>query len=344
MLEFGLETFGDVTKGADGKLLSQAQTLRNVVAEAVRADELGVDTFGVGEHHRDDFAISATDTVLAAIAGQTTRIRLGSAVTVLSSDDPIRVFQRYSTLDAISNGRAEVIVGRGSFTESFPLFGYNLGDYEELFEQKLEIFSQLAQSGEVTWSGSIRPPLEAQKVYPEIEGGRSLRVAIGVGGSPQSVVRAAKYGFPLVLAIIGGDPARFAPYAELYRNSLNQLGKAPQPIAIHSPGHVADTDEQARDEMWPGYESSFGRIGMERGWGPTSRDHFESEANFGSIYAGSPETVAAKITRALSVLGAGRFDLKYSTGVLEHEKLMRSIELYATEVIPRVRHSLAKVA
>ncbi len=249
-LEFGLETFGDVTRDASGQRTSHAQVLRDVVAEAELADQLGVNIFGVGEHHRDDFAISAPDTVLAAIAGRTERIRVGSAVTVLSSDDPIRVFQRFSTINAISNGRAEVILGRGSFTESFALFGYELSDYEALFEQKLEIFAQLVQSGEVTWQGSIRPPLHEQTVYPPIEHGR-LRTLIGVGGSPQSVLRAANYGFPLVLAIIGGSAERFAPFANLYRHTLAQAGKAQLPIAVHSPGHIAETDEQARNECFP---------------------------------------------------------------------------------------------
>lgn len=341
--EFGLETFGDVTFAPDGSRKQQAEVIRDVVAEAQLADRLGVDIFGIGEHHRDDYAISAPDTVLAAIAGSTERIRVGSAVTVLSSDDPIRVFQRFSTINAISGGRAEVILGRGSFTESFPLFGYELGDYERLFEEKLEIFAQLAQSGEVTWSGSIRTPLNEQKVYPPIENGGQLSTLIGVGGSPQSVVRAASYGFPLVLAIIGGSADRFAPFANLYRQQLAQLGKPQLPIAIHSIGHIADTDELAKDQLFPCWAEAFGRIGRERGWGSSmTRGHFEQEARIdGALYVGSPETVANKIVRSLSVLGATRFDMKYANGPMPHEQLMRSIELYATEVIPRVRAALA---
>lgn len=240
-IELGLDTFGDVTSGPDGALLPHALVIRNLIAEAMLADSLGVDFFGVGEHHRDDFAISTPETVLAAIAARTSQMRLGSAVTVLSSDDPIRVFQRFSTVDAISSGRAEVILGRGSFTESFPLFGYDLDQYETLFAEKLDLFAALISQKSVSWQGSIRPPLKDQRVFPPIETGR-LRIWIGVGGSPESVVRAARYGLPLMLAIIGGDPARFAPYADLYRRAFAQLGEPVQPIGVHSPGFVGETD------------------------------------------------------------------------------------------------------
>src|SRR6202045_3935962 len=222
-LELGLDTFGDVTSAADSRLLPHAQVIRNVVDEAILADALGVDFFGIGEHHRADFAVSAPEVVLAAIAGRTSRIRLGSAVTVLSSDDPIRVFQRFATLDAVANGRAEVILGRGSFTESFPLFGYELNQYEQLFEEKLELFAALLTQEPVTWRGATRAPLTNQHVYPPIESG-SLKTWIGVGGSPESVVRAARYGMPLMLAIIGGDPRRFTAYVDVYHRALNHLG------------------------------------------------------------------------------------------------------------------------
>ena len=337
-LEFGLDTFGDVTGDANG-LLPHAQVIRDLVDEAALADELGIDFFGVGEHHRADFAVSAPEVVLAAIASRTQRIRLGSAVTVLSSDDPIRVFQRFATLDAVSSGRAEVILGRGSFTESFPLFGYDLSQYEELFEEKLDLFAALIEQGPVSWSGATRPPLVDQRVFPPVENGR-LRTWIGVGGSPQSVVRAARYDMPLMLAIIGGDPARFRPFVDLYHRAFAQIGRPVLPIGVHSPGYVADSDEQAREELWPDYKEMRDRIGAERGWPPMARAEFEREANHGSLYVGSPETVARKIVATVKALGIARFNMKYSAGPLAHGKLMRSIELYGTKVIPLVRDLL----
>lgn len=343
-LELGLDTFGDVTRGADGHALSHARVIRDVIAEAVLADELGVDFIGIGEHHREDFAVSAPEVVLAAIAGQTKRIRLGSAVTVLSSDDPVRVFQRFATLDAASGGRAEVILGRGSFTESFPLFGYPLEEYNTLFEEKLKLFAAIREqdrTGEpVTWRGTTRPPLIQQRVFPRTEQG-ALKTWIGVGGSPESVVRAARYGMPLMLAIIGGNPRRFGPYVDLYHRALDQLGKPRLPIGVHSPGYVAETDEQAREELWPAYREMRDRIGAERGWPPTSPAEFEHEIQAGSLYVGSPETVARKIAATAHALGLARFDLKYSAGSLAHELLLRSIELYGREVIPRVRELIA---
>jgi len=342
-IELGLDTFGDVTADADGRLLPHARVLRDVIAEAELADRVGVDFFGVGEHHRPDFAISAPEVLLAAIAGRTERLRLGTAVTVLSSDDPIRVYQRFSTLNAVSNGRAEVILGRGSFTESFPLFGYSLDDYEVLFEEKLAIFAALRDADRtrqpVKWKGTVRPPLDGIRVFPPVEN-PPLTTWVGVGGSPQSVMRAARYGFPLTLAIIGGDPRRFNPYVELYHRSLAQLSHGPLPVGVHSPGHVAETDAQAREELWPAYQVMRNRIGAERGWGPTSRAEFDHEIAAGSLYVGSPETVARKIAATVQAVGASRFDLKYSAGTLPHEKMMRSIELYGREVIPRVRELL----
>lgn len=341
-VEFGLDTFGDVTSAPDGTPRSYAQVIRDVIAEGVLADQVGVDFIGLGEHHRDDFAISAPDVALAAIAGQTSRIRLGSAVTVLSSDDPVRVFQRFATLDAASDGRAEVILGRGSFTESFPLFGYELSQYEELFEQKLDIFTRLLTEQPVTWSGSTRASLVNQRVFPTTESGR-LKTWIGVGGSPESVVRAARYGLPLMLAIIGGDPVRFTPYADLYRRALTQLESPELPIGVHSPGYVAATDEQAREEFWPEYKKMRDRIGADRGWPPMARSEFDREAGpHGSLYVGSPETVAQKIASTVRAIDASRFDLKYSAGPLSHELLMTCIELYGTVVIPRVRELLAE--
>ncbi|WP_027549091.1 LLM class flavin-dependent oxidoreductase [Bradyrhizobium sp. WSM2254] len=338
-LQFGLDTFGDVTKDGTGKTLAHAQVIRNVVDEAVLADELGLDFIGLGEHHRADFAISSPETVLAAIASRTRRIHLGSAVTVLSSDDPIRVFQRFATLDALSNGRAEVILGRGSFTESFPLFGFDLRSYEALFEEKLDLFAALLSQKPVTWEGKLRPPLKEQLVYPPVENG-TLKTWIGVGGSPQSVVRAAHYDLPLMLAIIGGDPARFAPYVDLYHRAFREFGRPAQPIGVHSPGYVAETDAQAREELWGDYKAMRDRIGKERGWPPMGRDEFVSEAEHGSLYVGSPETVARKIAKTAKALGISRFQLKYSAGPLPHEKLMKSIELYGRKVVPMVREMM----
>jgi probable LLM family oxidoreductase len=339
--EFGLDTFGDATVGPAGETLSHAQVIRNVIDEGVLADETGVDAFGVGEHHRPDFAVSAPEVVLAAIAGRTRRIRLGSAVTVLSSDDPIRVFERFSTLNAASNGRAEVTLGRGSFIESFPLFGYDLSQYEVLFEDKLDLFAALLRSDTVTWQGQTRPPLKNQRVFPPIEG-KPLRTWIGVGGSPESVVRAARYELPLALAIIGGDPARFRPFVDLYRRAFAQLGKPVLPIAVHSPGYVADTDEQAREEYWHGYSVMHDRIGAERGWPPMERASFNQEVERGALHVGAPETVARKIAKTAKALGIVRFDLKYSAGPLAHDKLMHCIELYGSKVIPLVREMLAE--
>src|SRR5215217_2892927 len=262
--QIGLDTFGDVTNAPDGTRHTQAKVLRDVIDEAVLADDLGLDAFGVGEHHRRDFAVSAPEVVLATIAARTERMYLGSAVTVLSTDDPVRVFQRFSTLNALSNGRAEVILGRGSFTESYPLFGYDLARYEELFEDKLALFAELLKNTPVSWTGTTRAPLAGATMYPPIEKG-FLRTWVGVGGSPESVVRAARYGFPLTLAIIGGSPLRFRPYVDLYLQSLQKLGKPRLPVAVHSPGHVAATDERAREELWPHYEAMMTRIGGERG-------------------------------------------------------------------------------
>jgi probable LLM family oxidoreductase len=340
-LEFGLDTFGDVTRGADGALLPHAQVIRDVIEEGVLADRLGIDFIGLGEHHRADFAISAPEVVLAAIAARTQKIRLGSAVTVLSSDDPIRVFQRFSAVDAASNGRAEVILGRGSFTESFPLFGFDLSQYEELFEEKLDLFVQLLKQEPVTWQGNLRPPLKDQSIYPPIERG-PLKTWIGVGGSPESVVRAAHYDLPLMLAIIGGEPKRFRPYVDLYHRACQQFGRPAKPIGVHSPGYVAETDEAAREELWPDYRTMRDRIGKERGWPPMDRGEFVREADHGSLYVGSPETVARRIAATVEALGVARFQLKYSAGPLPHEKLMKSIELYGTRVMPLVRKLLAE--
>jgi probable LLM family oxidoreductase len=340
-LILGLDTFGDVPNDNDGQRLSHAQTIRDLVEQGVLADQVGVDFIGIGEHHTDDFPLSAADVVLAAIAARTSRIRVGSAVTVLSSDDPVRVFQRYSTLDAVSGGRAEVILGRGSSIESFPLFGYDLADYEELFEEKTNLFAELLKGGPVTWQGRTRAALVDQDVVPHPESG-TFPVWIGVGGSPQSVIRAAHYGFSLMLAIIGGSPERFAPFSQLFHQALEGYGRAPLPIGVHSPGHVAATDDQAREEFWPPYREVITRLGKTRGFAVPTRESFLQEVGpRGALYVGSPETVALKIARNLPILQANRFDLKYGMGGLSQGAVMTNIELYGTQVIPRVRELLA---
>ena len=339
LLELGLDTFGDVTNGAEGQQKSQAQVLRDVVEEAVLADQCGVDFIGLGEHHRADFAISSPEMALAAIAGRTSRIHLGSAVTVLSSDEPVRVFQRFSTLNALSNGRAEIILGRGSFTESFPLFGYALKDYEALFSEKLDLFAALLREGAVTWEGSVRPPLKNQRVFPPLE--QNMKVWVGVGGSSESVVRSVHYEMPLMLAIIGGDPARFKPFTDLYLRACQQMNKPVLPIGVHSHGYVAATDEEAREQLWPDYKGMRDRIGAERGWPPLTLEEFNREIEQGSLYVGSPETVARKIVGTVKTLGLSRFDMKYSAGALSHAKIMSCIELYGRKVIPLARDMMA---
>jgi probable LLM family oxidoreductase len=340
-LEFGLDTFGDMQHDDAGKPISAGQTIRNVVEQAVFADQLGLDHFSIGEHHRDDFAVSAPDTVLAGIATKTCRIKLGTGVTVLSSEDPVRVYQRFATIDALSNGRAEITAGRGSFIESFPLFGYELKDYGVLFEEKLELLVEILKEHPVTWSGKTRAPLHNQEIYPKTERG-SIPLRVGVGGTPESVVRAARLNAKLAIAIIGGDPARFAPFSDLYRTAMKEFGHELLPISIHSPGHISDSDEQAIEELWPHYEAMFGRIGRERGWGPTSKGHFVNEVRHGSFYVGTPETVAKKMAYAISSVGVQRFDFKYSNGPMPHSQLMKSIELYATKVVPMVKEILAE--
>ncbi|MEA2655335.1 MAG: hypothetical protein QOI23_700 [Chloroflexota bacterium] len=340
-LVFGLDTFGDVTHDAGDRPLSHAQTIRNVVEQGVFAEQVGVDFIGIGEHHTDDFPMPAADVVLAAIASRTTRIRVGSAVTVLSSDDPVRVFQRFSTLNAISNGRAEVILGRGSSIDSFPLFGYDLADYEDLFEEKVNLFAELLKGGPVTWQGNTRAALRNQDVVPHTEFG-AFPTWIGVGGSPQSVVRAAHYGFALMLAIIGGSPSRFAPFSRLFHQALDKFGRPALPVGVHSPGHVGDTDEKAQDDFWPRYLQVITHVAKTRGFAIPTKESFMYEVGpRGALFVGSPETVAQKIAATLPALGANRFDLKYGMGGLSHEAVMRNIELYGTQVIPRVRELLA---
>jgi probable LLM family oxidoreductase len=337
----GLNTFGDVGLGSDGEPKPHAQVLREVLDQAVLADAVGLHAFGVGEHHRRDFAVSAPEVFLAGAATRTSRIRLGSAVTVLSSDDPVRVFQRFSTVDALSGGRAEVMLGRGSFIESFPLFGLDLADYEVLFEEKLGLFDKVRAQKPVHWEGRTRPPLSGLSVFPPLEH-HLLPAWIGVGGTPESVLRCAEYGYPIIFAIIGGQPRAFAPLVNLYREAMAKYGHPMQQIATHSPGYVADTDEAAREELFPHWLAQRNRIGAERGWGPGNRGEFDAMCGpEGALYVGSPETVAQKIALLKRNLGVDRFDLKYSNGTLPHSSMMRCIELFGTVVAPRVAELLS---
>jgi len=340
-IQFGLDSFGDIPVDENGKLFTHAQAIRQVVEEAILADKLGIDVIALGEHHRPDFSISSPETVLAGIARVTKNIKLASGVTVLSSDDPVRVFERFSTLDALSNGRAQVILGRGSFTESFPLFGYELTDYETLFEEKIELFSKLLKEEPVTWEGTLRAPLDNADVFPKTESGH-LQTMVGVGGSPQSVVRAAHYGFPLMLAIIGGSPDRFVPYIDLYKRAAKEFGTEAHPVGMHSPGFIADTDKEARDIAWPAHKANFDRIGKTRGWTPMKREHFIDEVEHGSLYIGSVETVAQKIAKSIKTLNVERFDLVYGGGPMAASARLKMVQLYGEKVIPRVREILAE--
>ena len=337
-IEFGLDTFGGVTHDAEGNPVPHPQVVRDLIEEAVLADGLGLDFFGLGEHHRPDFAVSSPEVVLSAIAARTERIRLGSAVTVLSSDDPVRVFERFSTLDAVSNCRAEIVAGRGSFIESFPLFGFDLRQYEELFEERLDLLSQLLKEEPVTWQGNTRAALENQRVFPTTANG--LRTWVGVGGSPDSVVRTARYNFGLFLAIIGGPAARFAPYIDLFERAQDQFGVEHKPVAVHSPGLVAETDEKARALTHDGWLAMRTRMGQERGWAPPAVGDFEREIESGALYIGSPETVARKIVATLNTLRVNRFDFKYDQSMITHQTMLDSIGLYGEKVVPMVKDML----
>ena len=338
-MELGLYTFADV-----GPEIGPAQRLRNLLEEVELADQVGLDVFGVGEHHRPDFAVSAPAVVLAAAAELTRDIRLTSAVTVLSSDDPVRVFQEFATLDLLSGGRVEIMAGRGSFIESFPLFGYDLADYDELFAEKLELLLKLRESERVTWSGKHRAPLEDAGVYPRpIQ--NPLPIWIAVGGTPQSVVRAALLGLPLAIAIIGGQPERFAPLARLYREAASRAGSDPAqlPISINSHTYVAETSQQAGDEYFPTYTAMMNRIGRERGWSVMRREQFEAGRSMrGALLVGSPEEVAEKILFEHELFGHQRFMAQISVGAMPHDKVMRAIELFGTEVAPAVRKELSR--
>lgn len=342
---FGLDTFGDVTRTFDDVTLPHDQVIRNVVAEAVLADQLNIDSFGIGEHHREDYAISAPDIVLAAIAAKTEQIRLTTSVIVLSSDDPVRIFERFSTIQAISQGRAEMTLGRGSFIESFPLFGFDLQNYEQLFEEKLDLMRAVLDADQaqepVNWNkGTLRPAVENQRLYPPTS--TPLPVWVAVGGSPESVVRAARYRMPLMLAIIGGAAQRFRPFVDLYRRANEEFGQPQLPIGIHSPGLIAETDKEAQERLFHHWMSGQRKIGSERGWPPPTKEQFTREINHGSLYVGSPDTVATKIAATVRALDVDRFVLKYANGPVPHEHNVETIRLYGEEVIPRVRRILGQ--
>jgi probable LLM family oxidoreductase len=338
--EFGLDSAAYVSVDKSGQQLDGASVIRNTIEEAVFADSVGIDSFNISEHYRPDFMDSAGHVMLAAIASRTDRIRLGTAVTVLSTQDPVRVYAEFATLDAVSNGRAQLIVGRGSLTDSFPLFGFDLADYETLFEEKLDLLMRLIREQPVTWSGTVRSSLTEQYVSPPLPAGH-LPTWVGVGGSPQSVIRAARYGLPLMLAVIGGPPSRFAPYVDLYKRALEELGHPPLPVGMHSHGYVAKTDEEAAEVQWPHWAEMFEASARERGWARPTIEKFEAEIAGGSLYVGSPETVATKLAAAIRLLGLSRFDMAYALGRVPHERRMATIELYGREVIPRVRELLA---
>ncbi|MBB2970295.1 LLM class flavin-dependent oxidoreductase [Mesorhizobium sp. RMAD-H1] len=342
-MELGIYTFADM--GPDpktGRPMTPAQRLKNLIEEIELADQVGLDVFGVGEHHRPEYAVSAPAVVLAAAATRTKNIRLTSAVTVLSSDDPIRVFQSFATLDLLSNGRAEIMAGRGSFIESYPLFGYDLNDYDKLFAEKLDLLLALRQSERVTWSGELRAPIKDRGVYPRPLQ-EPLPVWIAVGGTPQSVVRAGLLGLPLALAIIGGDPARFAPLVELYREAGAKGGHAPDAlrVGINSHGYVADDSQAAADDFFPPYAHVMSQIGRERGWPPTTRAQFDAmRGPRGSLLVGSPAEVVDKILLEHSYFKHDRFLMQSGLGNLPHDKMMKTIELFGTRVAPEVRKSV----
>jgi probable LLM family oxidoreductase len=343
-MQIGIYSFAEITPDpVTGQTVSAQERLHDLLEEIELADQVGLDVFGVGEHHRPDFSVSAPAVVLAAAATRTRRIRLTSAVTVLSSDDPVRVFQDFATLDLISEGRAEIMVGRGSFIESFPLFGYDLGDYDELFDEKLGLLLKLRTSGRVTWSGTHRAPLNDLPVYPRPVQD-PLPVWIAVGGTPASVARAGRLGLPLAIAIIGGAPERFVPLVDLYRDTAARAGHDPSTLAvsINSHGFIADTSRQAADDAFPPYAITMGQIGRERGWPPPTRARFDAErAPRGSMLVGSPQEVIDKMLFEHELFRNDRFLIQFSVGTMPHAKIMRSIELFGTVVAPAVRRELA---
>jgi probable LLM family oxidoreductase len=342
MIEFGLYTFVENTPDRTGVTIAPKERMANLLEEAALADQVGIDVFGIGEHHRADYLASTPAVVLAAIAARTSRIRLNSAVTVLSSDDPVRVFQEFSTLDLLSNGRAEIIAGRGSFIESFPLFGYALQDYDALFTEKLELLMKLRTEERVTWQGRFRAPLNDQPVFPRPVQ-NPIPLWIAVGGTPQSVVRAATLGLPMALAIIGGSPERFVPYTDLYREAWEKAGRDPSAVqlSINSHGFLADSTAAAAEAAFHPYMHQMGKIGRERGWPPPTKHQYDAERSpKGAILIGDPQAVIDKILWEHELFGMTRFTIQFSVGSMPHREMLRSIELYGTVVAPAVRKAL----
>lgn len=343
-MEIGIYTFGEITPDASGRMPGARQRLHDLIEEIELADEVGLDVFGVGEHHRPDYVVSSPAVVLAAAAARTKRIRLTSAVTVLSSDDPVRVFQDFSTLDLLSGGRAEIMAGRGSFIESFPLFGYDLQDYDALFSEKIDLLLKLREAERITWKGKLRPSIEGRGVYPRPVQD-PLPVWIAVGGTPQSVIRAGVLGLPLAIAIIGGRPEAFVQFADLYREAARQAGHDPSalPLSINSHGFLADSSEEAAEIAFPAFKATMDRIGRERGWAPMTRPQFDASRTLhGANFVGSPQEIVEKILHQHALFGHSRFLLQLTVGALPHEKVMRAIELLGTEVAPAVRKALGK--
>jgi len=341
-MEIGIYTFGERTVDPEtGQLISPQERMRRLLEEVELADQVGLDVFGVGEHHRPDYIVSAPAVVLAAAAARTRRIRLTSAVNVLSSDDPVRVFEQFATLDLVSGGRAEIMVGRGSFVESFPLFGYDLRDYDALFEEKLNLLLRLRSSERVTWRGKFRPPLEDLGVYPRPVQD-PIPVWVAVGGTPQSAVRAGMLGLPMALGIIGGMPERFAPLVELHRMAARRAGHPTPRLSINSHGFLADSSQAAAEIAFPAFKAQMDRIGRERGWPPMTREQFEfSRSLRGADFVGSPQEVVEKILFQHEIFGHDRFLLQLTVGTLPHRQVLRAIELLGTEVAPVVRRELA---
>lgn len=338
--QFGLNTFGDIGKFDDGTPMTAGQTLQQVVKEAQLADRLGIDLIALGEHHRSEFAISSPEVVLGAMAATTKHIKLGTAVTVLSSDDPIRVRERFATLYGLADGRVEIMLGRGSFTESYPLFGFDLENYNELFEEKIKLWQKLQANKPFSWTGHFTQSLTDTTVYPQLAAGATIPTTLAVGGSPESIIRAVYYDLPVVIAIIGGEPTRFLPYVELYRQASAKMGKAPLPLGMHAHGIILEDAEEAKRVGWQYIKEEMDRIGIDRGWAPMTKDRFEFEIDAGAYYVGTPEQVAQKIAKNMRALHMSRFDLVYGTGgQLVHQREQTIIN-YATKVIPRVRELL----